>query len=467
MYLSYYKLKRKPFQVSTDPKFLWLGQKHKDALATMTYGILYNYGYILVTGDVGTGKTTLVNALIEDLGDEVALAKINDPGLEALDFFNLVSSTFKIVGRHTTKGTFLAAFNKFLQSCGSNRKKVVLIIDEAQRLSPELLEDIRHLPNIEKEILNVVFVGQHEFNDMLLNGRNRALRQRIGINYHINPLTEEETKEYIDHRLKTAGSRGKIFNADAIREIFLFTGGIPRLINIVSDRALLSGYVKQEKLVGADIIKECVAELRLPGEKTPKLGDEIEQHALRREQDVSLDWNLPGKNADVHTEELEPRALRREKRFLSSPAVYVIPVIALLLVLTGYLYDPGLDSDVVKSSELKAVKQEVAGEFPSIRAEKPISEILAPKASEPVKMSKIEAEETGADEVPASAVSTEKASLEVLIADTLSEPPTEETASIQKARPGDAGQASTLGEEPGAPDPGEVIDWLLKKRTEN
>lgn len=126
MYLSYYNLKRKPFQVSTDPKFLWLGQKHKDALATMKCGILYNYGYILIIGDVGTGKTTLVNALIEDLGDEVVLAKINDPGLEALDFFNLVLSTFKIVGRQNTKGTFLSTFNKFLQSCCANQKRSFL-----------------------------------------------------------------------------------------------------------------------------------------------------------------------------------------------------------------------------------------------------------------------------------------------------------------------------------------------------
>lgn len=503
MYLSYYNLKRKPFQVSTDPKFLWLGQKHKDALATMTYGILYNYGYILITGDVGTGKTTLVNALIEDLGDEVVLAKINDPGLEALDFFNLILSTFKIVGRYTTKGTFLTAFNKFLQSCCANGKKVVLIIDEAQRLSPELLEDIRHLSNIEKEILNIVFVGQDEFNDRLLDERNRALRQRIGINYHIDPLTEEETKEYIAHRLEMAGSRGRKFTVHAIREIFLFSGGIPRLINIVCDRALLSGYVKQQKLLGADIIRECGEELRLPGEGIPVLGDEIEPHALATEEEVSLDWDLSAKDAEVHTEELEPHALMPEKTFLS-PAVYVIPVIALLLVLTGYLHDPGLYTDFIKSFESNDVKQQIAAELPSTRVEKPVAEILAPKDNEPVRMSKIKAEDTGADDVGTSAApaeeaslekaivdvdsgsrpssdgpasildvvgpavaSTAEASLENTIVDNTPEPPTEETAPIQNARSDDAGQASTFGEQPGAPDPGEVIDWLLKKRSEN
>ncbi len=270
MYLSYYNLNEKPFQISTDPKFLWLGEKHKEALAILTYGILDNKGFLLLTGDVGTGKTTIINTLLNNLDDDVIAAHVPDPDLEHLDFFNFIANVFSIDKKFSTKGEFLNHLSKFLHDAYSKNKKVLLIIDEAQRLKPELLEEIRLLSNIERQdtkLLNIFFVGQEEFNNVLIEPENRALRQRITINYYIEPLTENETKEYIKHRLNIAGSKRNIFSSSAIGEIFSFSKGFPRLINIICDLALLTGYVKEQKTINELIIKECAKELQIPTEK--------------------------------------------------------------------------------------------------------------------------------------------------------------------------------------------------------
>lgn len=266
MYLSFYNLTEKPFQISADPRFLWLGEKHKEALAILKYGIMDNRGFLLLTGDVGTGKTTLINALVNSLGEETIVAAIPDPGLDTLDFFNYVSRAFKIGKVFSSKGDFIYRFEIFLQNAYRNGKKVLLIIDEAQRLNHELLEEIRLLSNIENEdrkLLNIFFVGQIEFNDLLLKAENRALRQRITVNYNIDPLTESESKVYIWHRLQVAGANKNPFSAGAMHEIFLFSKGYPRLINIVCDHALLTGYVEESKTISRRIVTDCAGELQI------------------------------------------------------------------------------------------------------------------------------------------------------------------------------------------------------------
>lgn len=230
MYRSFYGLTLKPFQISSDPKFLWLGEKHREALAVLKYGILDNRGFLLLTGDVGTGKTTLINALVNSLGPDTLLAHVPDPGLTVMDFFNYIASAFHMEEHFDTKGDFLVRFRQFLEKSFSSQKQVLLIIDEAQRLDTQLLEEIRLLSNIElqqSKLINIFFVGQDEFNDILSRRENRALRQRMTLNYHIDPLTEEETGHFIKHRLKVAGTEKKIFTATAISEIFAFSGGIP------------------------------------------------------------------------------------------------------------------------------------------------------------------------------------------------------------------------------------------------
>jgi general secretion pathway protein A len=267
MYENYYNLKAMPFQITTDPRFLWLGEKHSEALATLKYGILENKGFLLLTGDVGTGKTALINRLVKMIDVAAIVAKIPDPGLSSLDFFNFLSVEFKMNKNFDSKGAFLIQLKNFLHQAYADHKKVLLVIDEAQRLNHELLEQIRLLSNIElqnRKLINIFFVGQTEFSEMLMEDRNRAVRQRISVSYHIKPLTLAEAHYYIKHRLKIAGATREIFAKDAIREIFSFSAGYPRLINIICDHALLTGYASGLKSIDKKVIRECERELQLP-----------------------------------------------------------------------------------------------------------------------------------------------------------------------------------------------------------
>jgi general secretion pathway protein A len=272
MYLKHYNLKTKPFGISPDNRFLWLSEKHAEALATLQYGILDNKGFLLVTGDVGTGKTVLINRLIKDFEIEAIVATIPDPGLDVLDFFRILAVEFNMNTKFSSKGEFLIRFKNFLLKAYAEKNKVLLIIDEAQRLNHELLEQIRLLSNIElynRKLINIFFVGQPEFNDMLMEVRNRAVRQRITLKYNIAPLNEPETHQYVKHRLKIAGATDKIFTPAAIGEIFALTNGYPRLINIICDHALLSGYVLAKNSIDRQVIKECEKELsiRIPSKE--------------------------------------------------------------------------------------------------------------------------------------------------------------------------------------------------------
>ncbi|UCF93462.1 MAG: AAA family ATPase, partial [Desulfobacterales bacterium] len=202
MYTSFYKLVERPFQISTDPRFLWLGAKHREALAILKYGVLDEKGFLLMTGDVGTGKTTLINALLEGLDDDVLVANVADPNLDLVGFLNLIARSFLIPQRFVRKEEFLFYFKDFLQKTWAENKRVLLVIDEAHKLSQELLEQIRLLSNIElpeKKLINIFFVGQNELNQTLMSGDCRALRQRITLNYNIRPLSENETLQYINH----------------------------------------------------------------------------------------------------------------------------------------------------------------------------------------------------------------------------------------------------------------------------
>ncbi len=256
-----------PFQITTDPRFLWLGEKHSEALATLKYGILENKGFLLLTGDVGTGKTALINRLVKIIEVDAIVAKIPDPGLSSLDFFNFLAVELKMKKKFDTKGQFLIYLKYFLLKAYSHHKKVLLIIDEAQRLNHDLLEQIRLLSNIElqnRKLINIFFVGQPEFSEMLMEDRNRAVRQRIAVSYHIEPLSEIETRKYINHRLKFAGATREIFSKDAVINIHAFSAGYPRLINIICDHAMLTGYSSGLKTINKEIIEECERELHIP-----------------------------------------------------------------------------------------------------------------------------------------------------------------------------------------------------------
>ncbi len=281
MYLSHYNLVEKPFQITTDPKFLWPGEKYQEALAMLKYAVLHSKGFVLLTGDVGTGKTTLINTLQRGLDSSIIVATVVDPNLEILEFFSFLQTAFEIGAKFTKKVDFLTNFREFLNNAYENNKKVLLIIDEAQKLSIELLEEIRVLSNIEKgntKLLNIFFVGQNEFAKTLTEKESRALRQRITITHQIKPLTESETAEYIKYRLKVAGTEEEIFTKKAIHGIYAFSRGYPRLINIICDHVLLTGYVRGLKTINPAIIKECAKELTIPGETRP---NHLQARALR------------------------------------------------------------------------------------------------------------------------------------------------------------------------------------------
>lgn len=266
MYLNHYHLKAKPFGLSPGPHFIWLGKKHEEALAILNYGIVEGLGFLLLTGDVGVGKTALIHRLISNLDSSTIVAHITDPGLGTLDFFRLLAVELDIPYEFNSKAEFLIRLERFLYQSYSDQKKVLLIVDEAQRLSNKLLDQIRVLSNIElsdRKLINIFFVGQPEFKNTLMANCNRAIRQRISINYHIDPLTESETGQYIEHRLKVAGATRKIFKLNAFGEIFRFTKGHPRAINIICDHALVTGYASGFKSIDANVIKECEQELSI------------------------------------------------------------------------------------------------------------------------------------------------------------------------------------------------------------
>lgn len=267
MYLDHFSLKIKPFQITVDPKFLWLGEKHKEALATLRYGILDNRGFLLMTGEVGTGKTILINRLISLLEMDTVVATLPDPDLESMDFYKLLAHGLKIKHTFATKGEFLILLRDFLYQSYARQQQVLLIIDESQRLNSGLMEDIRVLSNFEmqdRKLINIFFVGQQEFNSILMTPQNRALSQRITVRYHIEALNEEEVGAYIRHRLKVAGTEQRIFDASAVSEIYKVSGGIPRLINIVSDHAMLTAYAQGNHKIDGKIVEECAEELRIP-----------------------------------------------------------------------------------------------------------------------------------------------------------------------------------------------------------
>ena len=266
MYLDHFNLQEKPFQISADPRFLWLGSKHKEALAILKYGIFDNRGFLLLSGDVGTGKTTLIHALLRSLGDDTLVAMVPDPGLSLMDLYRYIAKSFAIEKAFESKEEFLEVFKDFLLHNEALEKKVLLIIDESQRLTSDLLEEIRLLSNIEKDytkLLNIFFVGQNEFNNIILEQRNRPLRQRITINYNIEPLEKHEVMEYIRYRLAVAGCETPIFTAEAVHDVYSFSEGYPRLINIICDHALLTAFVQGASQVDGAIVRECAEELRI------------------------------------------------------------------------------------------------------------------------------------------------------------------------------------------------------------
>lgn len=268
MYTEFYNLSEKPFELAPSSKVLYLGDVHKEALALLTYGVTERKGFILLTGEVGTGKTTMVHALLDNLDETVQYVHLSNPLISPKDFLKyLAYSILKKRFQFKTKGDLLIWFEKYLKERQQKRINFVLIIDEAQKLSFDLLEEIRLLSNMEvgdEKLLNIFLVGQPEFNTILNETRCRPLRQRIGISYHIRPLDEKSTGEYIQKRLEFAGvkSSDKLFSKDVIKAIYYYSKGYPRMINVLGDNLLLLGYSRNTKKLTPEMVKECFLETK-------------------------------------------------------------------------------------------------------------------------------------------------------------------------------------------------------------
>lgn len=265
MYLSFYGLKEKPFNVTSDPNFLFMSRRHKEAFYRLVYGIQERKGFLEITGDIGTGKTTLCRALLSQLNQDTKTAFILNPNLSEIQLLQAIIEDFGILVERKTKLALQQQLNTFLISQLKKDCNVVLILDEAQNLSQHVLENIRLLSNLETDkdkLFQIILVGQPELRSKLNSPRLQQLKQRIGVRYHIAPLDKDEIDKYIYHRLRVAGSDDTLkFTHDAIEKIFRYSGGIPRLINMLCDKALLLGYVLEEKIISEEIVSHAVKEL--------------------------------------------------------------------------------------------------------------------------------------------------------------------------------------------------------------
>lgn len=269
MYLEFFQLRDFPFRLTPDTEFLYMSSAHARAKSYMDYTVWNREGFVVITGEIGCGKTTLIKKLLSELeGDKIHIAKIFQTQLDDVEFLQAVLVEFGLNPFNARKVELIDMLNSFLIDSYANLKQVVLIVDEAHNLSMKALEEIRLLSGLEtrkEKVLHVILVGQPQLNEMLDAPEMEQLAQRVRLRFHLKALTQKETTEYIDHRLRIAGAeRGGVFALDTIPLIYEYTGGVPRLINTLCDTALTCAYADNERKVTASGIREAIAELQWP-----------------------------------------------------------------------------------------------------------------------------------------------------------------------------------------------------------
>jgi len=264
MYLAHFKLKKEPFGIVPDPEFLWLGQHQSHVLETLREGISDRAGCLVLTGDVGTGKTILVKRLVTQDGLAPVFVTVSGPELTGLDFYHVLANEFHMNGRFESRQAFIAAFTRMLSQAFGDERQAILIVDEAQRLTRAALKDLAllaDLPSNGKKLLKILLVAQLEFNADALAGGKTGELPGLAARCRLEPLSEADTLNDIVHRLKVAGREQPLFSPEAVREVHALSKGFPRLINIICDHALLYGYSANLAQIDRGVIQDCSCDL--------------------------------------------------------------------------------------------------------------------------------------------------------------------------------------------------------------
>lgn len=271
MYTKHFGLQNKPFDSAPDLRFLWLSDKHRRKLDHLKHAALEQNGFLVITGDIGTGKTAMARCLVKRVEGSASVITVPDPDMEKIDFFNYLADDLRMNQHFNSKTDFLIRFKHLLCAFRSRCQKIILVIDEAHRLSHEMLQEMRLLLNIdlgERIQLSIVLIGQPELEETLQEKSNGNVLQRIAASLHLEPLTMDEMRAYIAHRLRVAGSARWIFTPLALKRIYFHTFGYPRAVNAICDSALMSGYAAGIEVIGPEIIDECGHELKIAFDPT-------------------------------------------------------------------------------------------------------------------------------------------------------------------------------------------------------
>jgi type II secretory pathway predicted ATPase ExeA len=267
MYLDFFKLREFPFRLTPDTEFLYMSSAHSRAKAYMDYTVWNRDGFVVITGEIGSGKTTLIQKLLSELDDSVLVAKIFQTQLDEVEFLQAVLVEFGLNPFHAKKVELIDMLNTFLIEQFHADKQLVLIVDDAHNLSPKVLEEIRMLSGLEtqkEKILHVILVGHPQLNEVIESPEMEQLLQRVRLRYHIKALSEEETRAYITHRLRVAGMMGErhLFSAETFPPIYKYTGGLPRLINTLCDTALVCAYADGQPTITGKVLNSAIEELQ-------------------------------------------------------------------------------------------------------------------------------------------------------------------------------------------------------------
>jgi general secretion pathway protein A len=267
MYTSFFGLQEKPFAITPDPRYLYLSERHAEALAHLLYGINEAGGFIQLTGEVGTGKTTIIRSLLEQLPAHADVALILNPRVTPAEFLLTICEELRIPVPEPGRGSvklLMDLIGRRLLDTHARGRRVVLIVDEAQNLSAHTLEQVRLLTNLETattKLLQIILIGQPELRDLLARPELRQLAQRITARYHLNPLSSEESGGYVKHRMRVAGATAEAFTPASLREVHRLSGGVPRIINVICDRALLGAFTHEDHRVSGKLVREAAAEV--------------------------------------------------------------------------------------------------------------------------------------------------------------------------------------------------------------